>query len=299
MGSNARGVLPRPAGRLRTAPPGRWQAKGHNVKNPEQTALPLRTIEVSGRPQSMGQCFGEEFAAEIRELTALRMDRLVDFVRKYDADRRIGREDVLELSRRTVAAHRRFDAAIWEEFCGIARSAGLSVEELLIGNGFTDFRDFVLFQSKALRRGRPGHVGECTAFLVPGECADKGRPVLLTAGDVRQLQLVKGSIAAGTEILCREMGVGFEDLEEVLLAGAFGNYVQKTSALEVGLVPPVEAERVRFVGNAAGIGARMVLADSDSRRRALALAESTEYVELAGRADYQSAFASAMLFHRQ
>jgi uncharacterized 2Fe-2S/4Fe-4S cluster protein (DUF4445 family) len=123
--------------------------------------------------------------------------------------------------------------------------------------------------------------------------------VLLTAADVRQLQLVKGSTAAGAEILCRTMGVRADDIEEVLIAGAFGNYVRKSSALEIGLVPPVQPERVRFVGNAAGIGARMVLADRDARRRALALAETTEYVELAGREDYQNAFASAMLFRQE
>jgi len=132
--------------------------------------------------------------------------------------------------------------------------------------------------------------------IVPGEKAEEGRPVLVTAGDVRQLQLVKGSIAAGTEILCRELGVTIEDIEEVLIAGAFGNYIRKISALEIGLVPPFDAQRVRFVGNAAGMGARMVLADRGARRRALALAKSTGYVELAGRSDYQSAFAKAMLF---
>jgi len=136
-------------------------------------------------------------------------------------------------------------------------------------------------------------------ILTPPEGSEHGRPVLLTAGDVRQLQLVKGSIAAGTEILCREMGMTFDGIEEVLIAGAFGNYVRKTSALEIGLVPPVEPERIRFVGNAAGIGARMILADRDARRRALALAETTEYVELAGREDYLNAFATAMLFRKE
>jgi uncharacterized 2Fe-2S/4Fe-4S cluster protein (DUF4445 family) len=135
--------------------------------------------------------------------------------------------------------------------------------------------------------------------LVEREHAHDRRPILLTAGDVRQLQLVKGSIAAGTEILCREMGVRAEEIEEVLIAGAFGNYVRKSSALAIGVVPPVEPERVMFVGNAAGIGARMVLADLGARRRALEVAEKTEYVELAGREDYQSAFASSMLFRRE
>jgi len=132
--------------------------------------------------------------------------------------------------------------------------------------------------------------------LAEAEEADGGKVVSLTAGDVRQLQLVKGSIAAGARILCKEMGVEVGEIEEVLIAGAFGNFVRKESALAIGLVPRVEPERLRFVGNAAGIGARMVLADREARRRALALADETEYVELAGRSDYQELFASAMLF---
>ncbi|MCX8036052.1 MAG: ASKHA domain-containing protein [Candidatus Sumerlaeia bacterium] len=135
--------------------------------------------------------------------------------------------------------------------------------------------------------------------LSPAEKSADGNPVCITAADVRQLQLVKGSIAAGIEILCREMGVEPAAIEEALIAGAFGNYIRKSSALAIGLVPVMDPERVRFVGDAAGIGARMVLVDRAARRRAVALADSTEYVELAGRADYQSAFAAAMMFHKK
>jgi uncharacterized 2Fe-2S/4Fe-4S cluster protein (DUF4445 family) len=138
------------------------------------------------------------------------------------------------------------------------------------------------------------------AFVVaPADQSEDGRAVRLTAGDVRQFQLVKGSIAAGVELLCRESEVEPNDIEEVLIAGAFGNFIRKSSALEIGLVPPVAPEKVRFIGNAAGIGARLMLADREARRRALALADTTEYVELAGRPDYQEAFAMAMLFDRK
>jgi uncharacterized 2Fe-2S/4Fe-4S cluster protein (DUF4445 family) len=164
------------------------------------------------------------------------------------------------------------------------------------GRGWLQPPDEEALPEPVLRRFVQMENGMNAFTLVPPERGENGRPVLLTAGDVRQLQLVKGSIAAGTAILCQEMGVGTDEIEEVLIAGAFGNYVRKSSALGVGLVPPVEPERVRFVGNAAGIGARMVLADRDARRRALALGNQTEYLELAGRADYQNAFATAMLF---
>lgn len=122
------------------------------------------------------------------------------------------------------------------------------------------------------------------------------RPVLLTAGDIRQLQLVKGSIYAGVRMLLEHAGLREEDLAEVLIAGAFGNYVRKTSAQAIGLVPNIDPERVRFVGNAAGAGARLALVSSEARARAELLAATAEYIELAHRADYHDAFVAAMAF---
>jgi len=118
--------------------------------------------------------------------------------------------------------------------------------------------------------------------------------VWLTAVDVRQLQLIKGSIAAGITLLMRHCGVDRSQLEEVLVAGAFGNFLRKTSALAIGLVPEIDPEHVRFIGNAAGVGARMVLVDRRARARARRVAARCEYVELGGRTDYQDAFMEAM-----
>jgi uncharacterized 2Fe-2S/4Fe-4S cluster protein (DUF4445 family) len=120
--------------------------------------------------------------------------------------------------------------------------------------------------------------------------------VLLTAQDVRQLQLVKGSIRAGMSLLMRHCGIGPADLDEVLIAGAFGSFLRKGSALAIGLVPDIDPERVRFVGNAAGVGARMALVDRRAWDRALAVADRCEYVELAGRPDYEQAFCDAIPF---
>jgi uncharacterized 2Fe-2S/4Fe-4S cluster protein (DUF4445 family) len=128
------------------------------------------------------------------------------------------------------------------------------------------------------------------------------RPVLLTARDIRQLQLVKGSIFAGVRMLLAHAGIGEDDLDEILIAGAFGNYIRKTSAQAIGLVPGIDPERVRFVGNAAGAGARLALVSADARARAVSLAARADYIELAHRADYHDAFVDAMPFpapHRQ
>ncbi len=121
-------------------------------------------------------------------------------------------------------------------------------------------------------------------------------PVLFTATDVRQLQLVKGSIAAGMQVLLGRKGLSLNKVGEVLIAGAFGNYLRKTSAQAIGLVPPIDPERVRFVGNAAGAGARAVLCDRGFRRRAEEVAARAEYLELADAPEYVELFAEAMAF---
>ena len=118
--------------------------------------------------------------------------------------------------------------------------------------------------------------------------------VTITAQDVRQLQLVKGSIAAGIALVMRHAGVGVDDLDGVHIAGTFGSFVRKSSAQSIRLVPAVDPERVHFVGNAAGVGARMVLVDARSRERAARIAALCEYLELAGHAGYEDAFCAAI-----
>jgi len=118
--------------------------------------------------------------------------------------------------------------------------------------------------------------------------------VTLTAQDIRELQLVKGSIAAGIALLLRHAHVGIEQIDAVYIAGMFGTFVRTSSAQAIGLVPAVDPERVHFVGNAAGVGTRMVLVDAKARRRAEQVAQRCEYLELAGHAAYEDAFGAAI-----
>jgi len=118
--------------------------------------------------------------------------------------------------------------------------------------------------------------------------------VMLSAQDVRQLQLVKGSIAAGIDLVLRHAGVRAGELSAIHIAGTFGSFVRKESVQAIGLVPAIDPERVHFVGNAAGVGARMVLVDARYRERARRIAEECAYLELAGHPDYQDAFVAAI-----
>jgi uncharacterized 2Fe-2S/4Fe-4S cluster protein (DUF4445 family) len=145
--------------------------------------------------------------------------------------------------------------------------------------------------------GRLGEVeGQKAFWLEAPDTASGIRGVSLTARDIRELQLAKGSIVAAASLACRHLGFAVEELDEVLIAGAFGNYLRKPSALGVGLLPPIDPERIRLAGNAAGVGARLALVDRAVRERACRLAARTELVELATRADYQATFLDALAF---
>lgn len=132
--------------------------------------------------------------------------------------------------------------------------------------------------------------------LVTGRERGAEHPVLLTQKDVREVQLAKGAMYAGAQVLLSEFGVKDRDLQAVLLAGAFGNFIRPDRAQRVGLLPDVPLAKVQFVGNAAGIGARMLLLDQRLRDQAEEISLGVEHVELSGRADFQMLFAEAMMF---
>ena len=123
-----------------------------------------------------------------------------------------------------------------------------------------------------------------------------GEPVVLTQGDVRQLQLAKGAVRAGIEVLLAESGLRATDLERILLAGAFGSYIDRASAVRIGLVPMLPLAQIVAVGNAAGAGAVMALVSKSERERATRLAEAAVHVELSSRPDFQMLFMETMLF---
>jgi uncharacterized 2Fe-2S/4Fe-4S cluster protein (DUF4445 family) len=136
------------------------------------------------------------------------------------------------------------------------------------------------------------------AFLVADAAETAtGKPILLTQQDVRELQLASGAIRAGVEILLRRSGLATTDLDAVLIAGGFGNYVRRTSAQRIGLLPPaIPRERIRYQGNTSLAGARLVALSHQARREAEALARRTQHVDLSRDPDFAWAFADAMLF---
>ena len=120
--------------------------------------------------------------------------------------------------------------------------------------------------------------------------------VYLTQRDIRELQFAKGSIATGIKILMDILGVGAGDLDQVLLGGSFGSYLNPESAKIIGLVPPVDVQKIIAVGNSAGEGAKIALLSYRERQVAFELPSRIEYIELSGRTDFNDSFVSLLGF---
>jgi uncharacterized 2Fe-2S/4Fe-4S cluster protein (DUF4445 family) len=114
--------------------------------------------------------------------------------------------------------------------------------------------------------------------------------IIFTQRDIRQVQLAKAAIQTGIKLLLEEVGVATSDIDRVLLAGAFGNYISPQSALAIGLLPNVDISKVIPVGNAAGEGAKGLLLSSEIRLQAERMIEHIKYIELASHRRFQKAF---------
>ncbi len=203
-----------------------------------------------------------------------------------------------------------FDGVLRTQVIGGVRPAGLC------GSGLIDLAAELLRHGAIRPDGRlasaddpplglPGDLrrrlvaaGGKPAFLL-AEAAETatGKPILLTQQDVRELQLASGAIRAGVEILLRRGGLASTDLDAVLIAGGFGNYVRRASAQRIGLLPPaILQERIRYQGNTSLAGARLAALSQQARRQAEALARRTQHVDLSSDPDFKWAFADAMLF---
>jgi uncharacterized 2Fe-2S/4Fe-4S cluster protein (DUF4445 family) len=119
-----------------------------------------------------------------------------------------------------------------------------------------------------------------------------GTDITVTQGDVRALQLAKGALYAGAKLMMKKMGI--EKLDKVVLAGAFGSYIDKEAAMTLGMFPDCAIDNVYAVGNAAGDGALMALLNMGKREEARREARALEFVEIAVAPGFEKEFMQAM-----
>jgi uncharacterized 2Fe-2S/4Fe-4S cluster protein (DUF4445 family) len=114
--------------------------------------------------------------------------------------------------------------------------------------------------------------------------------IVMTQKDVRELQLAKAAIRSGIQLLLERNDFTEEQIDRLIVAGAFGTYIDLSSAMDSGLLPTLPVERFKQVGNAAGIGAKMNLVSLSSRKEARSILSRATYIELAGTLEFKRAF---------
>jgi uncharacterized 2Fe-2S/4Fe-4S cluster protein (DUF4445 family) len=133
-------------------------------------------------------------------------------------------------------------------------------------------------------------------FVLIGETerADGQPAITFTQKDVRELQLAKGAMRTGIDALLEAHGLSADEIDQVIIAGAFGTYIDVASAMAIGMLPRLPLDRVRQVGNAAGMGAKLALISCTERAKARDIASSVAYIELATLPQFAKKFAQAM-----
>jgi len=175
---------------------------------------------------------------------------------------------------------------------GICGSGIVDAVAELRRTGTLDDRGRFDREAPGVRRGPSGD----EFVLVPGERSGTGRDIVITQKDVSEIQLAKGAIAAGIATLMEAARVAPEDVDEVVVAGAFGSYLNLESARAVGLLPRLPRARYVQVGNAAGEGAKLALVSRAERGRAGEIGRRLRHVELNNQPGFSRTLTRALRF---
>ncbi|MDH4182731.1 MAG: ASKHA domain-containing protein, partial [Nitrospinota bacterium] len=146
-------------------------------------------------------------------------------------------------------------------------------------------------QSPRLRKGKSNMMEFVIAWKHETSIEED---ITINVKDVRAIQLAKGALYSGCQMMMRKLGV--ESFDRLAIAGAFGSHVDKEQAMVIGMYPDCDLNKVVFLGNAAGDGARIALLNVDKRAEADRIARNVEYVELALEEDFNDRFGEAMHF---
>jgi len=174
---------------------------------------------------------------------------------------------------------------------GLCGSGILDLMAQLLRAGIIDSRGAM--HADKHPRVRQGEHGP--EFVVVTAEENNGREITFSRADIAEIQLAKGAIRAGIRILLKHAGITEADIDRVIIAGAFGTYLDAQSGMDIGMLPRVSRHRIQQVGNAAGAGARMALVSTMQRERAMRIAQYIHYVELTAVPEFQSEFAQALL----
>ena len=130
--------------------------------------------------------------------------------------------------------------------------------------------------------------------LVDSANSGTGQDLVITRKDINEIQLAKGAIRTGIDVLLDVAGIPAEAIEKFIIAGAFGTYINVPSALHIGMFPSIPLTHFEQVGNAAGAGARQMLVSAQQRSLAEQLARQVKYIELSTYPNFTNIFSRSL-----
>jgi len=186
---------------------------------------------------------------------------------------------------------------------GICGSGLVDLVAVLLRCGIIDQEGLIRHPPKGIAEGLSSRIinqaGANDFLVASSDESYDNNTIYLTQKDVRELQLAKGAIAAGIKTLMDEMDVNIQDIGHIYLAGALGNYVDPYSTIRIGLLPSVNIDTVRSLGNTASTGASLVLLARSNWQTATELAQFIEHIELSNHSEFNQYFVENMDFPRE
>jgi uncharacterized 2Fe-2S/4Fe-4S cluster protein (DUF4445 family) len=175
---------------------------------------------------------------------------------------------------------------------GICGSGILDAVAEMLGAGIIDMRGALNKKHPSVRNTNR----QAEFLLVSAKQSGNGQDIVITREDVHQIQLAKAAIRAGVDVLLKEAGLKEEEIDEFIIAGAFGTYLDLENAVRIGMFPHLPMDRFKQVGNAAGTGARQMLISGQKRQEAVALSRMENYIELTTYPDFTDIYINEMFF---
>jgi uncharacterized 2Fe-2S/4Fe-4S cluster protein (DUF4445 family) len=177
----------------------------------------------------------------------------------------------------------------------------------LSGTGYVDLIAEMLRVGVIDKTGRidpdtPGHrveeteYGELRYVVIPPEQSGADKGIFVTQGDVNNILRAKGAVYAAASVLLKALDMTFDDLTEIMVAGAFGNFLNLENAVFIGLLPDIPTKRLRFVGNASLAGAKLAALSERAYEEIFRVADRTTYFELSTDPGFMDQFVSACFF---
>lgn len=208
-----------------------------------------------------------------------------------------------------------------QKIVATSTAAGPAFEGMNISSGMLALPGAIFKAEKKKRRsfdtiGKKSPIGICgtglidlvAIFLNEGKITTKGviktqnkeipitKNIGLTQKDIREIQLATAAIKSGTQMILEKFGLKKEDLDNIFVAGAFGNYLNIQNAMTIGLLPPIHRDKIIFVGNSSLAGAKALLLSEQAKQKAQAMAKKIRYVSLATDPKFQDTFIAALDF---